>query len=213
MCTRRHLAYLDDQAGWSGEMILHLDDQAGCCSGVEVLRKHPPITWLEEAQISFAALLLQMQLLFKLTTQDTQTHSHKHKNTQIHTHRVTVYLGDLSIDDWSPIRQLMICAMHGVGFRSFSSASTSVLSVPDPRQTKAKWQILCTQTQKHRDIFTQAQKHICTFTQTNNTQIHMLTQTQTDRHINTYTNVSMNTHTLTHTYIYRHTQTHRSYPI
>ena len=37
----------------------------------------------------------------------------------------------------------MICAMQGVGFRSFSSASTSVLSVPDPRQTKAKWQINC----------------------------------------------------------------------
>ena len=92
MCTRRHLAYLDDQAGWSGEMILHLDDQAGCCSGVEVLRKHPPITWLEEAQISFAALLLQMQLLFKLTTQDTQTHSHKHKKTQTHTHTGWLYI-------------------------------------------------------------------------------------------------------------------------
>ena len=88
MCARMHLAYLDDQAGsrWSGEMILHLDDQAGCCSGVEVLRKPPPITWLEEAQISFAALLLQMQLLFKLTTQDTQTHSHQHKNKQTHRH-------------------------------------------------------------------------------------------------------------------------------
>ena len=34
-------------------------------------------------------------------------------------------------------KSLMICAMQRVGFRSFSSASTSVLSVPDPRQTKA----------------------------------------------------------------------------
>ena len=41
------------------------------------------------------------------------------------------------------VKVLMICAMQRVGFRSFSSASTSVLSVPDPRKTKAKWQIIC----------------------------------------------------------------------
>ena len=41
------------------------------------------------------------------------------------------------------VKVLMICAIQRVRIRSFSSASTSVLSVPDPCQTKAKWQKIC----------------------------------------------------------------------
>ena len=64
----------------------------------------------------------------------------------------------------------MICAIERVGFRSFSSASTSVLSVANPRQIKAKWR-------NHLPALSGDKMHKCqkSFGQAGHLKIQMLT--------------------------------------